>query len=247
MIEIEKVNKIYDIGSVNITALDSVDLVIERGEFITIMGPSGSGKSTLLHILGILDLPTSGTYRLEGHEITTLPDRELSRIRNEHFGFVFQSFNLFPEFSAIENVVMPLAYARMPSRERKQKAQKLLEQVGLGHRLYHYPNMLSGGEQQRVAIARALANDPTLILADEPTGNLPSRMGLEILNLLYDLNDEDVTVVLVTHDERIGSCGKRMIQIEDGRIRSDEPVRNRFDPHKALDELQQETGEAVEA
>ena len=184
MIRLKGISKTYDLGSVQVHALRNIDLEINRGEYITVMGPSGSGKSTLLHILGILDTADAGTYHLEEHDLMTLSDRELSRIRNQHFGFVFQSFNLFNEFNAMENVMFPLMYAGLRGAERRERARSLLVQVGLEHRLYHYPNMLSGGEQQRVAIARSLANDPTLILADEPTGNLPSDKGEEILQVV---------------------------------------------------------------
>jgi len=179
MINLEGITKRYDLGSVEVSALAGIDLAIGKGEFLTIMGPSGSGKSTLLHILGILDSANDGVYTLEGHDLLALSDKEQSRIRNEHFGFIFQSFNLFNEFNATENVMFPLMYAGVRGRERRERAEALLAQVGLDHRLYHYPNMLSGGEQQRVAIARALANDPSLILADEPTGNLPSEKGAD--------------------------------------------------------------------
>jgi putative ABC transport system ATP-binding protein len=233
MIRLEGVSRIYDLGEVKIAALAEVNLVIERGEFLTVMGPSGSGKSTLLHILGMLDSPTRGTYELEGHPITNLPEHEIARIRNQHFGFVFQSFNLFAEFSALENVMMPLLYAGVPVRERRDRAVGLLEKVGLTKRMRHYPSMLSGGEQQRVAIARALANDPALVLADEPTGNLPTDVGMEILSILCDLNAQGVTLVLVTHDERTGASGKRMIMLLDGRIVRDQPVTDRFDPRVA--------------
>ncbi len=221
MISLTGITRSYDLGSARVTALDSIDLQLDRGEFLTVMGPSGSGKSTLLHILGILDAPTSGTYRLEDHDLTTLADRELSRIRNEHFGFVFQSFNLFNEFNALENVMLPLMYAGVRGGERRERAERLLVDVGLGHRLHHYPNMLSGGEQQRVAIARALANDPTLILADEPTGNLPSDKGEEILQIIDRQNRDGVTVVMVTHDERLGVRGSRCLRLRDGKIESD--------------------------
>ncbi|MFW5738405.1 MAG: ABC transporter ATP-binding protein [Spirochaetota bacterium] len=221
MITLEGIGKTYDLGSAKVRALEAVDLSIERGEYVTVMGPSGSGKSTLLHILGILDSPTAGRYVLEGHDITTLDDRELSRIRNEHFGFVFQSFNLFNEFNAVENVAFPLMYAGVRRAERLARAQELLAKVGLDHRMFHYPTMLSGGEQQRVAIARALANEPTLILADEPTGNLPSEKGEEILELLEGLNADGVTIVMVTHDDRIGDRGRRMVRLRDGAIESD--------------------------
>ncbi len=234
MIKLENVEKYYDLGTIKIIALKDINLSIERGEFVTIMGPSGSGKSSLLHILGLLDKPTSGTYKLEDHEVNSLPDRELARIRNQHFGFVFQSFNLFPEFNALENVIMPMLYARVPYGKRKAKAKQLLAAMGLEHRMYHYPNMLSGGEQQRVAIARSLANDPDLILADEPTGNLPSYMGTKILKILCDLNNKKVTIIMVTHNEKIGRCGKRLIRLKDGQIASDQIIRNRIDPIKDL-------------
>lgn len=230
MIELKSVSKVYDLGQIQVTALNGIDLKVEKGEFVTIMGPSGSGKSTLLHILGILDQPTSGSYQLEGHPIENLPDRELARIRNQHFGFVFQSFNLLPEFNALDNVMMPLVYSKTGNRERKEKALHLLDKVGLSHRIGHYPNMMSGGEQQRVAIARSLANDPSLILADEPTGNLPQSKGREILNLLYELNDTGVTVVMVTHDDLLGRCGKRCLRLADGAVSSDEAVNDRFQP-----------------
>lgn len=221
MISIEGISKSYDLGSVTVDALKGIDLTIERGEFITIMGPSGSGKSTLLHILGILDTPDGGVYRLEDHDLMTLSDRELSRIRNQHFGFVFQSFNLFTEFNAMENVMFPLMYAGIRGVERRERARSLLVRVGLEHRLTHYPNMLSGGEQQRVAIARALANDPTLILADEPTGNLPSEKGEEILQILDGLNRDGVTILMVTHDDMLGQRGTRCVRLRDGRVESD--------------------------
>jgi putative ABC transport system ATP-binding protein len=235
MIEVRKIGKTYDLGKVKLAALEEVSLSIAKGEFVTVMGPSGSGKSTLLHLIGILDQPTSGNYLLEGHDITGLPDAELSRIRNRHFGFVFQNFNLFPEFDALANVSMPLAYAGVPRGERKEKAVALLKRVGLESRMRHYPNMLSGGEQQRVAIARALANEPDLILADEPTGNLPSSMGREIIKMLYDLNAQGVTVIMVTHDARLGKCGKRLIRLRDGRVVSDAPVPERLDPDAGLE------------
>lgn len=221
MITLEGISKSYDLGSVQVDALKSINLQIDRGEFITIMGPSGSGKSTLLHILGILDSPGGGSYLLEEHDLVTLSDRELSRIRNQHFGFVFQSFNLFNEFNAMENVMFPLMYAGVRGTERRERAESLLVQLGLEHRLFHYPNMLSGGEQQRVAIARALANDPTLILADEPTGNLPSDKGEEILRILDRLNADGVTVVMVTHDDLLGQRGSRCVRLRDGLVESD--------------------------
>ncbi len=224
MIELNGVRKIYEMGEVEVQALKGIDLKIERGEFISIMGPSGSGKSTLLHILGGLDIPTEGDYMLEGVEITELKDRELSRIRNHHFGFVFQSYNLFPELTAVENVMVPLMYARMAGKKRKEKAVQLLESLDLGHRINHYPSQLSGGEQQRVAVARALANDPTLLLADEPTGNLATHQGQEIMNIFKRLNEEGVTIVLVTHDPVVGSYGKRLVGVKDGYLVIDRSI-----------------------
>ena len=222
MIELKGATKVYDLGGgAQIQALKGVDLSIDRGEFITVMGPSGSGKSTLLHILGILDEVDDGTYLLEDTDLTTLTDRELSKIRNQHFGFIFQSFNLFNEFNALENVMFPLMNAGIRIPERKERARSMLSQVGLNDRMYHYPNMLSGGEQQRVAIARALSNDPTFILADEPTGNLPSDQGAEILTFLDGLNSDGVTVVMVTHDDKLGDRGSRAVRLRDGEVESD--------------------------
>ncbi len=221
MITLEGIAKTYDLGSSTVTALRGIDLTIDRGEFLTVMGPSGSGKSTLLHILGILDSADEGRYLLEDNDLTTLSDAELSRIRNEHFGFVFQSFNLFNEFSALENVMFPLMYAGVRGSQRRDRARALLVDVGLEHRMGHYPNMMSGGEQQRVAIARALANNPSLILADEPTGNLPSDKGEEILQILEGLNRDGVTIVMVTHDDRLGARGSRCIRLRDGVVESD--------------------------
>jgi putative ABC transport system ATP-binding protein len=237
MITLRKVTKTYDLGARKLNALEEIDLQVERGEFLTIMGPSGSGKSTLLAILGILDRPSAGFYTIEGNEVTTLSDRERSRIRNEHFGFVFQSFNLFPEFTAIDNVIMPLMYAGIPGAERKERARKLLDGLGLTDRTYHYPSMLSGGEQQRVAIARALANDPSILLADEPTGNLPTEMGMEILSTLRGLNEEGLTIIMVTHDERLGNTGKRMVRLRDGCVIHDGPIEKRLDPSTILTEV----------
>ncbi|MDX1344071.1 MAG: ABC transporter ATP-binding protein, partial [Reinekea sp.] len=193
MIRLENIAKKYDLGGTNVSALDDISFTIEQGEFVAIMGPSGSGKSTLMNILGILDNASSGAYFLEGHNITSLPDKEQARIRNRHFGFIFQSFNLFPELSSIENVMLPMSYAGIGFAERKQRAAELLDRVGLSHRMTHLPTMLSGGEQQRVAIARALSNQPNLILADEPTGNLPTDKGQEILDILTELHRSGTT------------------------------------------------------
>jgi putative ABC transport system ATP-binding protein len=221
MINLTGISKTYDLGHMRVEALKNIDLEITRGEFITIMGPSGSGKSTLLHILGILDEADSGSYLLEGNDLTTLSDKELSRIRNQNFGFIFQSFNLFNEFNVMENVMFPLIQAGVPRAERRERTMNLLTTVGLENRVSHYPNMLSGGEQQRVAIARSLAMDPTFILADEPTGNLPSEHGAEILAILDDLNRKGVTVIMVTHDDKLGERGTRAVRMKDGEIVKD--------------------------
>lgn len=218
MIRLDKIDKKYDLGEVKVNALEEVSLTIARGEYLAIMGPSGSGKSTLLNVLGILDNPTNGTYFLEDHDITRLPDKEQARIRNEHFGFIFQSFNLFNELSALENVMLPMSYAGAAFHERKKRAKELLDWLGLSHRFHHLPTMMSGGEQQRVAIARALANKPDLILADEPTGNLPTEKGEEVLQTLENLNSEGVTIVMVTHNDVQGKRAKRCIRLQDGRI-----------------------------
>lgn len=218
MIKLVEISKEYSMSHVQIKALDRVNLEIQRGEFIAVMGPSGSGKSTLLNILGALDQPSSGIYLLEDVDITELRDKELAQIRNRHFGFIFQSYNLFPELNALENVAVPLLYARVSRGERLRRARLLLEEVEMGHRLGHFPNQLSGGEQQRVAVARALANEPTLILADEPTGNLASEQSAEIMELLQRLNQKGTTIVLVTHDPQISAFGKRLVQLKDGAV-----------------------------
>ena len=218
MITLERVEKRYDLGETQVHALNGVSLSIDRGEYVAIMGPSGSGKSTLLSILGILDTPTVGRYLLEDHDITALPDKEQARIRNRHFGFVFQSFNLFPELSAIENVMLPMSYARQLFNERKRRAAELLDWIGLSERMHHLPTMMSGGEQQRVAIARALANEPDVLLADEPTGNLPAQKGEEILETLEALNGQGVTIVMVTHNDDQGLRAGRVIRIQDGEM-----------------------------
>lgn len=228
MIRLENIEKHYALGNTIVRALDGVSLEINRGDYLSIMGPSGSGKSTLLHILGCLDVPTNGTYFLEDVDISHLSDRELSRIRNQHFGFIFQSYNLLPELTALENAELPMAYKNLSSKERRERAEFLLEKVGLSHRLKHYPSQMSGGEQQRVAIARALANDPTLILADEPTGNLPSEQGDEIMEMICKLNDEGATIVVVTHDPKVGSHAKKLLRLKDGKIVYEDLISQRF-------------------
>jgi putative ABC transport system ATP-binding protein len=227
MVKLAGIYKVYDMGGSEVAALDGVNLEIKRGEFVSIIGTSGSGKSTLLHLLGCLDAPTSGSYELEGHDVTRLRDRELSRIRNRHFGFVFQAYNLLGDMTALENVEQPLVYAGVNPRERRERATERLRQVGLADRLRHYPNQLSGGQQQRVAIARALVNDPTLLLADEPTGNLNTEHGNAILEILLDLHGEGMSIVMVTHDPRIADLAKRKVELLDGRIVHDGLVERR--------------------
>ncbi len=222
MITLKSITKSYDAGGEQIDALAGIDLTVERGDFLAIMGPSGSGKSTLLHILGLLDKASSGQYFLEDRAVQDLSDSDSARLRNKHFGFIFQSFYLLPEYSALENVMLPLSLAGKPMRERRERARELLHQVGLDKRLDFYPSMLSGGQQQRVAIARSLANNPTIVFADEPTGNLPQAMGGEIMDILHKLNDSGVTIVMVTHDDHLGAQAKRIIHIADGLVASTE-------------------------
>jgi len=219
LIELKNVKKYYRTGKVNVKALDGVNLSVERGEFLSIMGPSGSGKSTLLNIIGCLDKPTEGEYLLDGKNVQKLNDDELSSIRNESVGFVFQTFHLLPEYDAVFNVEIPLIYRGVPAKERRKRAEKALEVVGLKDRMKHRPLELSGGEQQRVAIARALVQDPLLILADEPTGALDSKTGNSIMELFCRLNEEKgLTIILVTHDEKMAKYGKRIVHILDGKI-----------------------------
>ncbi|MEJ5198205.1 MAG: ABC transporter ATP-binding protein [Anaerolineae bacterium] len=220
MIEIRDISKLYRLGDMEVRALDGVTLQIERGDWVAIMGPSGSGKSTLMNIIGCLDQPTAGSYRLDDIEVSQLSDRDLAAIRNRKIGFVFQTFNLLPRTTALANVELPLVYAGQ--KERRARAVEALRRVGLGDRLHHRPNELSGGQQQRVAIARALINNPAIILADEPTGNLDSRAGAEIMEILCELHAQGLTIVMVTHDPDIGRQCKRIIRIRDGRIMADE-------------------------
>ncbi len=225
VIEAHGIAKIYRIGDIEVRALDGVDVTIHRGELTAIMGPSGSGKSTLMNILGCLDQPTRGTYKLDGVDVEKLNDDQLAAIRNRKIGFVFQSFNLLRRTPAIENVEQPLIYAGVGVRERRERAAAALESVGLGNRLKHHANELSGGQQQRVAIARALVTNPSLILADEPTGNLDSKSGAEIMCLFQRLNEETgVTVIFVTHDPRIAQHTRRVIRIADGKIVGDNAI-----------------------
>jgi putative ABC transport system ATP-binding protein len=223
LIDIQGLARSYRLGGGIVRALDGIDLTIERGEFIAVMGPSGSGKSTLLGLLGCLDSPSAGRYRLDGVDVGTLTRDEFAAIRNAKLGFVFQSFNLLPRASAFDNVELPLLYAGLPARERRRRAQARLAAVGLADRIHHFPSQLSGGQQQRVAIARALANDPAVLLADEPTGALDTETGREILGIFQHLNqDEELTVILVTHEAEIASYADRIVMLRDGRIASDE-------------------------
>ena len=224
VIKIEGLNKIYDTGAIQVHALQNVSLSIEEGEYVAIMGQSGSGKSTLMNILGCMDRHFQGEYLLDGIPIVNQSENDLSKIRNKKIGFVFQAFQLIPRTSALKNVEIPMIYGGMKAEERKNKANDLLEKVGLGGRVHHMPNELSGGQKQRVAIARALANDPALILADEPTGNLDTRSSHEIMDFFTKLNDEGATVVVVTHEEDIAQCTKRIVRFQDGQIVSDEKV-----------------------
>ena len=221
LIKIENLVKIYSTGSVQVKALKEINLTIDNGEFVAIMGQSGSGNSTLMNILGCLDRPTEGKYYLDGIDIAERTPDELSTIRNKKIGFVFQSFNLIPRTSAIRNVELPMTYAKVPPKQRRERAAALLERVGLQERMEHMPNELSGGQKQRVAIARALANQPPLILADEPTGNLDTASSVEIMELFTQLHAEGATVVVVTHEEDIAAFTKRIIKFRDGKIISD--------------------------
>jgi putative ABC transport system ATP-binding protein len=222
VIRIERITKEYEMGYTTIRALKGVDLVICRNEYLAIMGPSGSGKSTLMNMLGCLDTPTTGRYEFNGKDVAAMGDDELAEIRNREIGFVFQTFNLLPRSTGFENVELPLIYANVKADERRLRAEQAMEAVGLGDRMYHKPNELSGGQRQRVAIARALVNDPSIILADEPTGNLDSRTGEEIMILLENLYLRGHTIVVVTHEEDIALNARRIVRLRDGLIESDE-------------------------
>jgi len=224
MIELRDITKDYRMGEMDIRALSGVSLSVGHGELIAIMGPSGSGKSTLMNVLGCLDRPSGGSYTFESREISAMSDDDLAHVRNAKIGFVFQSFNLLPRFTALKNVEMPLIYSGVPAKGRTERAVPVLEKVGLQDRMLHKPSELSGGQQQRVAIARALVNHPSLLLADEPTGNLDSRSGAEILNILVDLNRQGVTIMIVTHDHDIAARCKRIINLKDGMIVGDQAV-----------------------
>ncbi len=221
IIQAKNLSKVYKVGDLETTALADVSFEIDKGEFVAIMGPSGSGKSTLMHILGALDTPSSGTYILDGEEVQKLTDDELSDIRNRKIGFIFQAYNLLPRTSALKNVMLPLRYAGTPFEERQKRAQKYLKLVGLGDRINHSSNQLSGGQQQRVAIARGLAMNPAILLADEPTGNLPTNQTQEIMGIFQKLNNEGHTIIVITHEEAVAEHAKRIIHIRDGKVVGD--------------------------
>ncbi len=224
IIQTQEITKIYGMGDIQVNALDGVSLAIDQNEFVAIMGPSGSGKSTLMNILGCLDRPTSGKYYLAGEDVSSLDKYELAHIRNKQLGFIFQSYNLLARTSALDNVVLPMFYARengMSTEQQREKAMDVLESVGLADRMHHLPNELSGGQKQRVAIARALINDPVLILADEPTGNLDSKSGDEIMEILTGLHEKGSTIVMVTHEDEIAEYAGRVIRFLDGKINED--------------------------
>jgi putative ABC transport system ATP-binding protein len=228
IINIEHIAKIYKIGDMEVRALQDVSLKIDKNEYVAIMGPSGSGKSTLMNMLGCLDTPSSGRYEFTGKSVSVMTDNELAAIRNKEIGFVFQTFNLLPRSDALHNVELPLIYAGVPSYERKERARQALVNVGLGDRVHHKPNELSGGQRQRVAVARALVSNPSIILADEPTGNLDSKTGEEIMKLFHEIHEKGNTIILVTHEEYIARHAARIIRIKDGYIEQDEIVAGRY-------------------
>ena len=221
MIELENIKKIYSLGEEEVRALDGVSLNVMEHEFVAVVGASGSGKSTLMNIIGCLDTPDEGKYYIDGQDVTSLSERELATMRNRKIGFIFQQFNLLPKLTAYENVELPLIYQGVTAKERRERVETALERVGLIKRVHHRPNQLSGGQQQRVAVARALATRPSLILADEPTGNLDSRSSRDIMNLIHELHEQGNTIILITHDEGIARQAERQVRIMDGKIVSD--------------------------
>ena len=231
IINIEHIAKIYQVGTEEVHALRDVSLRINKNEYVAIMGPSGSGKSTLMNMLGCLDTPTSGKYEFKSVDVSNMTDNELAKVRNKEIGFVFQTFNLLPRSDALHNVELPLIYAGIPSGERKERARQALINVGLGDRIHHKPNELSGGQRQRVAVARALVTNPSIILADEPTGNLDSKTGEDIMTLFNEIYNQGNTIILVTHEEYIAEHAARIIRLRDGLIEKDENVQVRYIPN----------------
>lgn len=227
MLRLENIYKQYNQGELSVTALNNINLTVNEGEFVSIMGSSGSGKSTMMNILGCLDSPTEGLYLLEGEDVSKYNDSKLAEVRNKKIGFVFQSFNLLPKMTAIENVELPMIYSNVPIKIRHEKAKAALKKVGLEKRIHHKPNELSGGQRQRVAIARALVNNPAIIMADEPTGNLDSKSTFEIMEIFQRLNDEGTTIVMVTHEPDVATYTKRIVTFKDGNIINDAPVTER--------------------
>ncbi len=237
IITLSNIRKTYDLGRVKIEVLKGIDAVIHKNEYVAIMGPSGSGKSTLMNILGCLDKPTLGTYVLNGTDVSKMNDDELAEVRNKEIGFVFQTFNLLARLTGVENVALPLIYAGFKKSDRIKRAEEILKAVSLGHRMKHKPNELSGGERQRVAVARALVNNPSIILADEPTGNLDSKTSYEIMELFEDIHRKGNTVIIVTHEEDIARYAHRIIRIRDGQIERDEINANKLDPSELRKQL----------
>ena len=237
IITLSNIRKTYDLGRVKIEVLKGIDAVINKNEYVAIMGPSGSGKSTLMNILGCLDKPTLGKYILNGTDVSKMNDDELAEVRNKEIGFVFQTFNLLARLSGVENVALPLIYAGFKKSERIKRAEEILKAVNLGHRMNHKPNELSGGERQRVAVARALVNNPSIILADEPTGNLDTKTSYEIMELFEEIHKKGNTVIIVTHEEYIARYAHRIIRIRDGKIERDEINTNKLDPSELRKQL----------
>ena len=241
MIEIKDITKVYHVGEIDVHALRGIDLSVKAGEFLSIMGASGSGKSTLMNLIGCLDEPTSGQYFLDSVDVSNLSKNEYADIRNQKIGFVFQGFNLLPRTSALENVELPLFYDRSHRIQNPRlAAEAALERVGLSDRMDHMPSQLSGGQQQRVAIARALVNQPSILLADEPTGNLDSRTSVELMSVFQELNSQGITILLVTHEEDISRYSRRIVRLRDGQILDDSSVKNRLNAKKAMERLKEE-------